>query len=62
MDRFCRSCGASFLFGRPFNHRGGCPKDAPASLGEYLTLSTEDKMKLFRAKQKRERRAKRGAR
>jgi hypothetical protein len=36
-------------------HRDGCPKDKPASLGEYLALSTEDKMRLFKARQKRER-------
>jgi hypothetical protein len=39
------------------DHRNGCPKDEPKSLGEYLKLSPADKMKLFRAEQKRKRRA-----
>jgi hypothetical protein len=61
MDKHCRRCGVGFSFGIPNDHRDGCPKDEPASLGEYLTLSTEDKLRLFRARQKRDRRASRSS-
>jgi hypothetical protein len=56
MRKSCSTCGEGFSFGIPADHRNGCPKDNPGSLGEYLTLTAEDKMKLFKAKTKRERR------
>lgn len=57
MDKHCRTCGEGFSFGIPFDHRDGCPKDKPESLKKYLTLTTADKMKLFRADLKRKRKA-----